>query len=287
MFVNPLGANGIVRLNRGMHADRLVKEPASGVDAAPQRISVVIPVKNDAAHLERCLNRLAKQSRLPDEIIVVDNGSSDASAEVASAFGATVVWCPEPGIPAASARGYDAATGDIILRLDADCVAPISWIESVVSAFGRRPDIAAVTGAARFIDGPLALRTPLASAYLLGYVLVTVPTLGHLPVFGSNFAMRASTWRSVGRLVHRDDPELHDDLDIAFHIGDRRRIGYLRGEAMGISMRPFRSASSFGIRVSRGFRTVFRHWPRDFPPHRWCRVAWRRVSDRRWRVRPS
>lgn len=244
------------------------------------RISVVIPVKNDADQLQRCLGGLAMQSQLPDEIIVVDNGSSDASAEVASAFGATVVVCPEPGIPAASACGYDAATGNIILRLDADCVAPISWIESVVSAFGQRPDIAAVTGGARFIDGPTALRIPLASAYLLGYVIVTAPALGHLPVFGSNFAMRASTWRSVRHLVHRNDPELHDDLDIAFHIGDRRRIGYLRGEAMGISMRPFRSASSFSTRVSRGFRTVFRHWPRDFPPLRWCRVAWSRVSER-------
>ncbi|MCS3844519.1 glycosyltransferase family A protein [Microbacterium sp. AK031] len=270
-----------------MQTDRVVDGRIPGTDAVAPRISVVIPVKNDAAHLERCLTRLALQSRPPDELIVVDNGSSDGSAEVAARFGAAVVRCSEPGIPAASARGYDAANGDIILRLDADCVAPISWIENVVSAFGRRPDIAAVTGAARFIDGPLALRVPLASVYLLGYVLVTVPTLGHLPVFGSNFAMRASTWRSVERLVHRDDPELHDDLDIAFHIGDRRRIGYLRGEAMGISMRPFRSASSFVTRVSRGFRTVFRHWPRDFPPHRWCRVAWHRVSDHRLRGRPS
>lgn len=253
-------------------------------DATVHRVSVVIPVKNDASHLERCLSGLAMQSRPPDEVIVVDNGSTDASAGVASAFGATVIVCREPGIPAASARGYDAATGDIILRLDADCVAPISWIESVLSAFGQRPDIAAVTGGARFIDGPAALRTPLASAYLLGYLIVTAPTLGHLPVFGSNFAMRASAWRGVRRVVHRDDPDLHDDLDIAFHLGDGCRIGYLRGEAMGISMRPFHSARSFATRVFRGFRTVFRHWPRDFPPFRWCRVAWRRASERRLHV---
>lgn len=244
------------------------------------RISVVIPVKDDEEQLERCLRALGKQTRAADEIIVVDNGSSDASADVAAMFGATVVPCHEPGIPAASARGYDAATGDIILRLDADCVAPISWIERIVATFAQRPATVAVTGGARFIDGPVMLRIPLATAYLLGYFMVMTPTLGHLPVFGSNLAMRASAWRSARHLVHRSDPDLHDDLDIAFHLGERGRIGYLRGQAMGISMRPFRSVSSFNTRVFRGFRTVFRHWPRDFPPLRWCRVAWSRAGER-------
>lgn len=249
------------------------------------RISVVIPVKDDEEQLDHCLRALGRQTRAADEIIVVDNGSSDASAAVAATFGATVVACGEPGIPAASARGYDAATGDVILRLDADCVAPEGWIEGVVAAFGQHPDTDAFTGGARFIDGPMMLRLPLATAYLLGYFIVMTPTLGHLPVFGSNFAMRATAWRSVRDVVHRSDPELHDDLDISFHLGERGRIGYLRGAAVGISMRPFRSLSSFITRVFRGFRTVFRHWPRDFPPLRWCRVVWHRACARRAEVR--
>lgn len=249
------------------------------------RISVVIPVKDDEEQLDRCLRALGRQTRAADEIIVVDNGSSDASAEVAEMFGATVVVCHEPGIPAASARGYDAATGDVILRLDADCVAPVSWIDRIACVFEQRPSTAAVTGGAHFIDGPMMLRIPLATVYLLGYSIVMTPTLGHLPVFGSNFAMRASTWRSVRDVVHRSDPELHDDLDIAFHLGERGRIGYLRGQAMGISMRPFRSVSSFITRVFRGFRTVLRHWPRDFPPLRWCRVGWNRTRLRRVEAR--
>src|SRR5690606_36645832 len=60
---------------------------------ARRTVSVVIPVKDDAALLARCLEALARQTRLPDEIIVVDNNSSDDSALVAVAGGARVVNC--------------------------------------------------------------------------------------------------------------------------------------------------------------------------------------------------
>src|SRR5690606_1619684 len=95
------------------------------VPAAPASsltVSVVIPVKDDADLLRRCLHALSRQSVPADEILIVDNASTDASAQVAIDAGATVVRCETPGIPAASAYGYDRATGQIILRLDADCV---------------------------------------------------------------------------------------------------------------------------------------------------------------------
>ena len=116
------------------------------------------------------------------------------------------------------------------------------------------------------------LRAPLAALYLFTYTVTTTPALGHRPLFGSNLAMRREVWESVRTSVHRDDPELHDDLDLSFHIGERHRVRYVKTEAMGMSMRPFRSASSFRRRTYRGFRTVAVHWPRDFPPHRWSRM---------------
>ncbi|MFC8303617.1 glycosyltransferase [Specibacter sp. NPDC057265] len=235
------------------------------------RVSVVIPVKNDSAELARCLAALARQSRPADELIVVDNGSSDDSAQTAVCAGATVISCLAPGIPAASSCGYDAATGDLILRLDADCVPAPSWIAEVVSSFETRPDVSAFSGYARFIDGPKLLRAPLAALYLLAYVLATAPALGHWPLFGSNMAMRREAWDAVRAAAHRDDPELHDDMDLSFHLGEGHRIRYLKGAAMGMSMRPFHSAAAFRRRLARGFRTVLAHWPHDFPPRRWGR----------------
>jgi glycosyltransferase involved in cell wall biosynthesis len=257
---------------------RLPARGCADADAAT-RISVVIPVKDDAAALRRCLRALSLQTRTPDEIVVVDNGSADDSAEVAEEAGARVVRCDRPGIPAAAARGYDAATGELILRLDADCLPAASWVASIADRLESRPDLAAISGGARFVDGPRALRTTLAAAYLGAYALVTIPTLGHFPLFGSNLGMRAAAWRSIRDDIHLD-AAMHDDLDLSFHLGARYRIGSARGASMGMSMRPFWSRSAFARRVAGGSRTVVVHWPEDFPPVRWIRLIVRRAAAR-------
>ncbi|WP_404432393.1 glycosyltransferase family 2 protein [Microbacterium lacus] len=240
------------------------------------RVSVVIPAKNDAEMLRRCLAALSHQTLPAHEIIVVDNGSRDHTVAVACDAGAWVLVQPEPGILAASARGYDAAEGDIIARIDADCVPAAEWLSRVVAAFEKDAALAAVTGPARFVDGPLRSRTMLARAYLAAYYASLFPALGHVPLFGSNMAMRRDAWTAVSADVHRHDPFVHDDLEVAFHLGERHRIRYVRSLSMGISGRPFDSLSAFGLRLQRGFHTVTTHWPGQFPPLRWTRRAFRR-----------
>ncbi|GAA1860670.1 glycosyltransferase [Microbacterium koreense] len=243
-------------------------------------VSVVIPVKDDAVELQRCLAALDVQTRRPDEIIVVDNGSSDASPDVARTARATVVRCDRPGIPAAAARGYDRARGDVVLRLDADCVPDAGWVEGVVAAFAARPDVHVFTAGARFSDGPPLLRVPLAAGYLVAYAAVSASALGHLPLFGSNLAFHRSAWQDVRAAVHRRDAAVHDDLDLAFHLGELHRIRLLPRAHMTMSMRPFSSLRGFASRIGRGFRTVVIHWPADFPPVRWVRLVLRRVLAR-------
>jgi glycosyltransferase involved in cell wall biosynthesis len=268
------------------------EEPASDPTDRP-RISVVIPVKDDAAHLERCLSALGRQTVAPCEIVVVDNASTDASAGVARHRGARVVREQRPGIPAAASTGYDQAEGEIIARLDADSIPPADWIERIGDRFRDRPGLAAVTGGASFSGGPRSLRRVGAALYLGAYHVSLAPALGHVPLFGSNFAMRRSAWERVSDSVHRRDPELHDDLDLAFHLGVRGRIRYGRGLTVQISSRPFTEAGTLPTRFRRGLRTVLAHWPSELPWLRWSRKVIRRhprlaaaVAPPRARIRP-
>ena len=229
-------------------------------------VSVVIPVKNDAALLERCLAALNAQTVLPLEVIVVDNGSTDDSARIAALGGARVISHPDGFIPAVAAAGLDEGRGDILARLDADCVPPATWIESIAASMG---DSDGITGGADFIDGPRWLRKPLAVLYLGAYFVSLWPALGHVPLFGSNFAITRRGWHAVSSEVHRDDAMVHDDLDLSFHLGRDHRIRFARDMAMGMSMRPFADAGAFWVRLRRGFHSVVIHWPRDLPWIRW------------------
>ena len=86
------------------------------------RFSVVIPAYNAAATLARAIDSVRAQTWPAHEIIVVDDGSSDATAEVAARYGDAVhlVRQPNRGVSAARNAGAAAATGDWLAFLDAD-----------------------------------------------------------------------------------------------------------------------------------------------------------------------
>ena len=235
-------------------------------------VGVVIPSRDDAALLARCLDALSGQTRPPDEIVVVDDGSTDDTGRTARAFDARVVRLDGAGIPAASAAGYDAVRTDIVCRLDADSVPPPQWIAAMAAVLENSPDTVAVSGTARSVDGPPALRGLVPALYLAAYRLVLTPTLGHPPLFASALALRTDAWRAVRDEVHRRDPLVHDDLDLAFHLGLIGRIRFRSGIPVGISSRSFRGFSASMHRIRRGLHTVVVHWPADFPPRRWARL---------------
>jgi glycosyltransferase involved in cell wall biosynthesis len=105
-------------------------------------VSVVIPVRDGADTLPACLDGLTAQDGAPAfEVVVVDNGSTDGSAAVASAHPAVarVVSEPRPGSYAARNAGVAAAAGDVLAFTDADCVPEPGWLAAGARAVADAP----------------------------------------------------------------------------------------------------------------------------------------------------
>jgi cellulose synthase/poly-beta-1,6-N-acetylglucosamine synthase-like glycosyltransferase len=108
---------------------------------------VVIPTYNAAKVLPHCLAALEHQS-IPRErldIIVVDDGSTDGTLDVAREYGARVVCQEHSNQSAARNKGAAAAMGEIVLFTDADCVPAANWVESMIRPFDD-PQVVGVKG---------------------------------------------------------------------------------------------------------------------------------------------
>jgi cellulose synthase/poly-beta-1,6-N-acetylglucosamine synthase-like glycosyltransferase len=116
-------------------------------------ISVIIPVYNGEKTLGRCLTALFDQTQLADEILVVDDGSTDGTADLVHDFMSQMPAQPtirlirqaNAGPAAARNAGARAAHGDVLLFTDADCAPTPDWTERMVAAFAD-PTVAGAKG---------------------------------------------------------------------------------------------------------------------------------------------
>jgi glycosyltransferase involved in cell wall biosynthesis len=125
------------------------------VPAVTSSYSVVIPAFNAERTLETVLTALAAQDPPPTEVIVVDDGSTDDTAEIAASCGARVVRGSGTGYAGgARNRGWDEATSDVVVFLDSDAVPAPGWGEGLAHAIEEFPG--AIVGCARTFDATTA-----------------------------------------------------------------------------------------------------------------------------------
>lgn len=182
-----------------------------------QRVSIVIPAHNEERYLPACLEALAAQTVRPDEVIVVDNASTDRTAAIAARYPfVKVVHEKRRGRVYARSAGFDASSGDIIGRIDADCVLPLDWVEHIKQFYAlERNAREAWSGGPSFYNVPLTRLVGFAYellAYRFSYLL-----LGHYTLWGSNMAITREQWQAVRKKTCMR-LDIHEDLDLAIHL---------------------------------------------------------------------
>lgn len=123
-----------------------------------QLVSVIIPVYNYDRYLAEAVESVLNQTYKNLEVIVIDDGSTDQSGEVARSFaGRGVRYCPQihAGIGPARNKGVELAQGEFLAFLDADDRWPLEKIERQLRAFGNDPGLEMVFGQAlQLQNGP-------------------------------------------------------------------------------------------------------------------------------------
>jgi glycosyltransferase involved in cell wall biosynthesis len=182
-------------------------------------VSVIVCAHNEARYLAACLHSLLAQTRPADDILVVNNASTDETGSVAEHVpGVRVLNEPRKGLVVARETGRLHARGDVLVYIDADCRAPLMWLERVARRFEADPHLTALSAPYRFYDWDWYGRTLIwAYDYTLApatQVLVKW-VLGIGTVFyGGNFAVRRDALAAIGGF----------DTSIEFH-GEDTNLG--------------------------------------------------------------
>lgn len=218
------------------------------------RVSVVIPTYNSGPLVVEAVESVLAQTRPADEIIVVDDGSTDDTAKRLAEFGPPVRYVQKEngGVSSARNRGIDEATGDWIAFLDADDVWHPRKLEIQLSALARREDLALLgTGLYDWPGTHPDIRADVAvdiedvsfESLIIRNALVT-----------STIIARTETLRAAGPFdVTLSGPEDHD---LWIRVAQRAPVANLRLALTGYRMNTPGSLSKNVDRMEAGMRAI-------------------------------
>jgi O-antigen biosynthesis protein len=190
-------------------------------------VSVVVCTHNGERTLPECLERLGALTYPDYEVIVVDDGSTDASGDIARAHGAILVETEHRGLGFARNAGIERAHGEVVAFLDDDAYPDSDWLHYVAASL--RANAHAGVGGPNIPpddDGLVADCVALAPGAPI-HVLISDREAEHLP--GCNMAFRRSALEEVGHFDERFRVA-GDDVDVCWRLQESgRTLGFSAG----------------------------------------------------------
>ncbi len=242
-----------------------------------QSVTVVIVNWNSGAHLENCLYHLSRQTRAPERILVMDNGSDDGSEHCATSYPGTSLrrLGANVGFAKANNQAVHEVQTDYVALLNPDAHAQPDWLERLMSAAAANPDVAAF-GSCQMMDGADGVLDGLGDAYHISGLVWRIgfgrrlrpEDLGKREIFsvcGAAALYRREAFVSMGGF-DEDYFCYCEDVDLGFRLRLARKRCLLVPEAV---VRHYGAASSGGhgsaFSIYHGHRNLVWTFVKDMP----------------------
>jgi glycosyltransferase involved in cell wall biosynthesis len=220
------------------------------------RISIIIPAYNEERYLAACLDSIAAQTVMPDEVIVVDNNSTDSTADIARRYPfVRLLREPHQGLVYARAAGLDQAKGDLLVRIDADTRLPADWLATLLVEAKRYPQLAGYSGRGIFYDVPF----PRLFGWLqvMTFQYLQFPAMRGFSLWGANMVLKRSAWHVIRQSWHQRN-DIDEDVDLSLLLyGHGLRVHFSADLQAQMSLR---HGEMSPFKVARYVST----WPRDY-----------------------
>lgn len=202
-------------------------------------VTLIIPAHNEEGFIGACLDSVEQHARgFFKEVIVVDNASTDKTADVARARGARVIREEKKGLTRARQAGFEAATGEWVACIDADCRLSPTWVEVARRYLAAYEDAVSLSGPVRYYDGPRILRLVIVLAEWVALPLTSYMT--RYLIIGGNFIAKRVAIEQVGGF-DRSIAFFGEDADIARRLEKIGRVAFHMDFYVLTSMRRFQS----------------------------------------------
>lgn len=220
------------------------------------RVSVVIPTYNCAHYLPQAIDSVLAQSYTGLEVIVIDDGSRDNTADVAAAYGSRIRYMRQEnsGLPAARNRAIEAAEGELIALLDADDWWEPRKLEPQVELLDADRDVALVYTDLKVIyDDGRVIPSFLASRPLTsdGYVFSHLAQSGF--ILPSTVVLRRSCVEAVG--MFDETMRSHEDIDLWLRLCHRWKVASVRQPLVNRRQGAQNMTSNAALRAVYGVKT--------------------------------
>lgn len=224
-------------------------------------LDVVIPCYNEERDIAHCLDLLLTQRAELRRIIVVDNNSTDQTAEILHDYASRyplieVLHETRQGVEFARDTGMAVARADVIARIDVDARVQPGWAQALRKFYGTHPDVHAGTGATEYFDLPARRFTNAVTWFFM--TMSNQAMAGSVNLYGANMSIRRAAWNEVKDELPQRDAHVMEDLAISLALERKqKRIAYIPQAMAHVSGRRMRTNP-------RDFARYNAQWPNTY-----------------------